>query len=52
VDEEFNDFAIDQLNSVGGLIFGRVTYQMMASYWPTPEAIASEPIVAGKSIIN
>jgi dihydrofolate reductase len=48
VDEEFNDFAIEQLSSVGGLIFGRVTYQMMVSYWPTPEAIASDPIVARK----
>jgi dihydrofolate reductase len=48
VDDEFNEFAIDQLNTVGGLIFGRVTYQMMASYWPTPEAIADDPVVAGK----
>ncbi len=48
VDEEFNEFAIEQLNTVGTLIFGRVTYQMMASYWPTPEAITGDPIVAGK----
>ena len=48
VDEEFNEFAIEQLNTIGALIFGRVTYQLMAAYWPTPEAIASDPIVAGK----
>ena len=48
VDEEFNEFAIDQLNSAGGLIFGRVTYQGMASYWPTPDGIKDDPIVAGK----
>jgi dihydrofolate reductase len=48
VDDEFNDFAIEQLNQCSGLIFGRVTYQGMASYWPTPTAIESDPIVAGK----
>jgi dihydrofolate reductase len=48
VDEEFNTFAIEQLNTTGGLIFGRVTYQMMASYWPTPPALQDDPIVADK----
>jgi dihydrofolate reductase len=48
VDEEFNDFAIAQLNSAGGLLFGRATYQGMASYWPTDTATANDPIVADK----
>ncbi len=48
VDEEFNEFAIAQLNEVDTLLFGRVTYEMMASYWPMPETIKSDPIVAGK----
>ena len=48
VDEEFNEFAIDQLDSADGLLFGRVTYEMMASYWPTPAARTNDPIVAGK----
>jgi dihydrofolate reductase len=48
VDEEFNDFAIQQLNSADGLMFGRKTYQMMASYWPTPFAIENDPTVAEK----
>ena len=48
VDEEFNEFAIDQLNSLDALLFGRVTYELMASYWPTPAAIRDDPIVAGK----
>lgn len=47
VDEEFNEFAIDQLNEVDTLLFGRVTYQGMASYWPTEFAISNDPIVAG-----
>lgn len=47
-DEEFNDFAIEQLDQMDTLIFGRKTYEGMVAYWPTPEAIASDPIVAGK----
>lgn len=46
VDSEFNDFAIEQLKQIGTLIFGRVTYELMASYWPTPEGIKDDPIVA------
>ncbi len=48
VDEEFNEFAIEQLNSVDTLLFGRVTYKLMASYWPTAIATKNDPIVAGK----
>lgn len=47
VDEEFHEFAGDQLREADGLIFGRKTYQMMASYWPTPEAIADDPVISG-----
>ena len=47
VDEEFNEFAIDQLREVDTLLFGRLTYQGMASYWPTEFAIKDDPIVAG-----
>ena len=46
VDAEFNEFAIAQLNEIGTLLFGRVTYQMMASYWPTSEAVKNDPVVA------
>lgn len=46
VDEEFNDFAIEQLDSAGALIFGRVTYEMMAGYWPSQGAIEDDPRVA------
>ena len=45
-DEEFNDFAIEQLENTGMILFGRVTYEMMASFWPTPEAIQTDPEVA------
>src|SRR6266540_2587544 len=47
-DDEFNEFAIHQLDTIGTILFGRITYQGMASYWPTPAAIENDPIVAGK----
>jgi dihydrofolate reductase len=47
VDGEFNEFAIEQTGAVDTLLFGRVTYQLMASYWPTPDAIKNDPVVAG-----
>jgi len=46
VDEEFLQTAVALLNSVDTLLFGRVTYQMMADYWPTQAAIADDPIIA------
>jgi dihydrofolate reductase len=48
VDAEFNEYAIDMLNSADALLFGRVTYDLMAGFWPTPDAIKNDPIVAGK----
>lgn len=48
VDDEFNEFAIEQLSAADLLMFGRVTYELMASYWPTEPALKNDPIVAGK----
>jgi len=48
VDKEFNEYAIDLLNSIDILLFGRKTYQMMAGYWPTPDAVKNSPVIAGK----
>lgn len=48
VDAEFNEFSIDQLNATDLLLFGRVTYEGMASYWPTPAAMEDDPEVAAK----
>ncbi len=46
VDEEFNEFAEEQLMSAGVLLFGRVTYDLMASYWPSEPAMANDPFIA------
>ena len=48
VDEEFNEFANAQLDSVDVLLFGRVTYQLMAGFWPTPAAARDDPVTAAK----
>ena len=40
VDEEFNEYAIDLLSNVDAILFGRLTYQLMADYWP---AAATNP---------
>jgi dihydrofolate reductase len=45
-DEEWKAFASGNASGQGELLFGRVTYEMMASFWPTPEAAAMMPKVA------
>jgi dihydrofolate reductase len=46
MDPEFNAFVASNAQGGGSLVFGRVTYELMASYWPTPQAMQSDPIVA------
>lgn len=48
IDAEFNDFALEQLDEIDTLLFGRVTYEMMAAYWPTPAAIEDDPRIAAR----
>lgn len=45
-DAEVGAFSTEQMKSLGALIFGQTTYELMASYWPTPEGIKSGSIVA------
>ena len=46
VDEEFNKFSNAQLELAGLLLFGRVTYELMAAYWPTAAAASDDPLTA------
>jgi dihydrofolate reductase len=48
VDEEFNEFGLRQLEEIDTLLFGRVTYEGMAAYWPTPAAEQDDPRAAAK----
>ena len=43
---EENQYAAEGLKSGSTLLFGRVTYQLMAGYWPTPMAMKNDPVVA------
>ena len=43
---EENEYAGEMFKSGNTLLFGRVTYEMMSSYWPTPRAMKDAPIVA------
>jgi dihydrofolate reductase len=47
-DEEWNAFVQGNAGDGGELVFGRITYEMMASYWPTPFASENNPIVASQ----
>lgn len=45
-DPEFEAFVTDNAKGGGTLVFGRKTYEMMKSYWPSPEALKRDPVVA------
>ena len=45
-DAEWSEFVASNAKSGGEILFGRVTYEMMASYWPTAMAAQNDPIVA------
>jgi dihydrofolate reductase len=47
-DAEWSKFVADNASAgTGGqMVFGRITYELMASYWPTPSAVKSDPVVA------
>jgi len=45
-DQEWNAFVQENASGGGELLFGRETYDLMASFWPTPGAIQHFPLVA------
>jgi dihydrofolate reductase len=47
-DEEFNDFAIRQLDEADTLGFGRATYEHMAAWWPTEQAQINDPAITSR----
>jgi dihydrofolate reductase len=44
--QEEADYAKEGANAQSTLLFGRKTYEMMASYWPTPIALQHSPDIA------
>jgi dihydrofolate reductase len=45
-DAEWDDFVAGNASGGGIVLFGRITYEMMVSYWPTPDAKKKFPTVA------
>jgi dihydrofolate reductase len=45
-DAEWNAFTSGNASGSGVLVFGRITYELMASYWPTAMALQNSPVVA------
>src|SRR6201996_2312109 len=45
-DPEYAAFAAENANRDSELVFGRVTYELMARFWPTPAADQQSPAVA------
>ena len=45
-DAEWNAFVNENASGNGVLVFGRITYELMASYWPTAMALQNSPVVA------
>ncbi len=45
-DEEFVQFADAQLDEADTLVFGRRTYDMMAAFWPSDEAVVEDASTA------
>jgi dihydrofolate reductase len=45
-DPEFAQFTTGNVKGGGALLFGRITYEMMAAFWPTEAAAKTMPEVA------
>lgn len=45
-DEEWTAFTSENASGGGALLFGRITYGEMESFWPTPQAHKMMPVVA------
>jgi dihydrofolate reductase len=47
-DPEWHAFVAANASSEGSLLFGRVTYELMVRFWPTPAALEAMPDVANR----
>jgi dihydrofolate reductase len=45
-DPEWQEFVTNNARGGGMLVFGRMTYEQMIQYWPTPQALKNTPVVA------
>jgi dihydrofolate reductase len=47
-DPEWREFVGQNASASGVLVFGRITYDLMVDFWPTPLALQHDPVVAGR----
>jgi dihydrofolate reductase len=47
-DKEWTDFVASNASGDSEMLFGRVTYDMMKSFWPTPAAAEQMPVVSNR----
>ncbi|WP_129337080.1 dihydrofolate reductase family protein [Cellulomonas endophytica] len=47
VDEGFERYSGAQGDAIDTIVLGRRTFELMASFWPTPQAREQDPVVAG-----
>jgi dihydrofolate reductase len=45
-DDEWTKFGEENASGGGAMLFGRKTYDMMKSFWPTPAAKETSPVIA------
>ena len=45
-DPEWQAFEVENVRGGGSLLFGRITYELMAGFWPTQDAQERMPVVA------
>jgi hypothetical protein len=51
-DPEWAAFTAENAGGEAELLFGRVTYEMMASFWPTPQALQNRTDSRGRDESN
>ena len=44
-DEETANYSRELINSIDTIVFGRLTYELMASYWPVASPATEDPVI-------
>lgn len=44
-DQETADYSKDLIESIDTILFGRVTYELMAGYWPKADPASEDPVI-------
>jgi dihydrofolate reductase len=50
-EDELEKYILETQSSLDTLLFGRVTYEMMASYWPSAEGVIAEFMNSARKVV-